>query len=584
MAKIKKFLKSKKFWIPFLGVIGMTTFSLGLRKNALSKVSPAQDKTDTVPTIKHPVQSLSFANDTLDSYISALLTYRNNKVVRYLVKNSRAHRMQLPYFVHEWWHHHNKKITYWLKYKYLPSHFMQLKMHEEISANVAAIATADLEYQLADDKEAVIKKYENTYMSFYFDAIKNGTIKPESADPADLDKKYRLLINGSIEMWEQKFRAHYTPSLTFSLKQYLRNYGFHKPTDKNYRKMLSHMYTFGDVDLSKYIERDACFPDIKLDIFNGLGNVRSFNKSSELRETVINHVYAFADKLPYFPVHQRRAVLQHILIAAKVKYELRQLKGLALEPNNKAISCAYDKVCFELSQDGTYAKFIDDCTFLDKARIPFMDEKICFNAFGMSSIIDEKNRTDIAQFYYFQHTDLTKLMKHFGINRLPTDRTLWDDFSAAYVSHPTVEKLILSIPQDTYLFASTHDTSAISDALITEKSSPKDNLSKFGKHLSQNLFVAIPNFEEALLNPSAITPEVRDTLKKLFKAFNDIPAEFRECDVIGSQRYVQTHGNPHYFEYKDAPFQPCFTTSRKRAYQNNLATLRRARQRRSQSK
>lgn len=324
MPKVKKFLKSKKFWIPFLNVAGMASLAFGLRGGQSERPSvPESPSKDSVPMITAPVQSVSFINDTIDFYATALLTYNNSRIVRFLVKNSHKHRMQIPYFVHEWRHHHNKKINYWQKIKYSPAQFIQLRMHEEISANVAAILAADLEYQLADDKNAVMNKYENTYMDFYFKAIKDGTIKPESTDTLERDKKFSLLVNGTIQMWEHKYRAHYTPSLMLMLKQYITNYGFQKPCDKNYRKILSHMYSFGDMDLSKYIKQDAVFPDYKIDILNELAKVPSLQGNGEFRENLFNAIYTHADQLQFFPVHQRKAVLQHIIISTKFKQNLK---------------------------------------------------------------------------------------------------------------------------------------------------------------------------------------------------------------------------------------------------------------------
>jgi len=286
--------------------------------------------------------------------------------------------------------------------------------------------------------------------------------------------------------------------------------------------------------------------------------------------------------LPYYPIHQRKAVLQHILIATKVRHELKKLDGLALEPNAKAISCAYNKVCFELSHDASFVNFIDNCTFLEKITVPFEDSKTYFDAFGVSSLLDESHYADIAQFYRFRNSDLTKLIENFDINRLPTDRKRCDELNIAYLTNPPMEKLILDIPQSTYLFASNAAQFIASDTSITGQTSSPNNPSKFSKHLSKKLFVNVPNFEEALLNPKALTPEIRDTLKKLFKEFNDIPAEFTNCNVKSSLHYIKQHGNPHYFEYSEAPFLPHFTTPLKRKYKNNLAILRRTRQQRCQ--
>ena len=551
--------------------------------NANQNVSAPQEQLkDSVPVVlvKNPVQMVSFRNDTLSHYASALLTYCNNKIIRNFVKNSKIHRMQLPYFSHEKWHHHNKKFTYWKKYKYSPSQFIQLRMHEEISANVAAILTADFEYQLAKDKQKVIQKYENTYMKFYFDAIKDGTIKPESTDSVELDKKYELLMNGTIRMWEEKFRAHYTPSLFSSLKQYLKNYGFHKPNNKNYQRALTHLYSFGGIDLSKYIKDDAEFIDIKLKMCDELADVKSLNKSKKARQSVIDDIFLNSDKLREFSDVKRPVALQHLFIAAKLKSELEKLNGYILEENNTAITAAYNKVMYELALDVNFKKMILSAADFKLTRVPFDDKeyKTCFKFYPVSNLLDKEDFEIIRNFYQFRNVDLTRLIEGFDFNDKPLDNAALTTFSGRYFSARPMEYFIHKLPQNANTKAEDDNQDLPTDASLTQTSANKTPKKTNIRRISKDLFVLIPNLEEPLLVPEAMTKEARRELKKLFDTYNQIPEEFKNCDMEAIEKYIEAHGNPHYFESKISPFKPRYAGKIKND-SLTLARLRRMRQR-----
>jgi hypothetical protein len=296
-------------------------------------------------------------------------------------------------------------------------------MHEEISANVAAILTADFEYQLAKDKQKVIKKYENTYMKFYFDAIKDGTINPECTDSLERDKKYGLLMNGAIRMWEQKFRAHYTPSLISSLTQYLKNYGFNKPHDKNYHRALTHLYSFGGIDLSKYIKDDAEFVDIKLKMCDELAGVKSLNKSKNERQSVVDDIFFNGDKLRKFPDAKRPVVMQHLFVATKLKFELEKLNAYDLRENSSAVTAAYNKVMYELAIDANFKKMILSSADFKMTRVPFDDKeyKTYLKFYPVSNLLDKEDFEIIRHFYQFRNVDLTRLINGFDINDKPLD-------------------------------------------------------------------------------------------------------------------------------------------------------------------
>jgi len=522
--------------------------------------APQKQLNDSIPAVlvKNPVQTVCFRNDTLSHYASALLTYCNNQIIRNFVKDSKIHRMQLPYFSHEKWHHHNKKFTYWKRYKYSPSQFIQLRMHEEISANVAAILTADFEYQLAKDKQKVIKKYENTYMKFYFDAIKDGTINPESTDSLERDKKYGLLMNGAIRMWEQKFRAHYTPSLISSLTQYLKNYGFHKPHDKNYHRALTHLYSFGGIDLSKYIKDDAEFVDIKLKMCDELAGVKSLNKSKNERQSVVDDVFLNGDKLRKFPDAKRPIVMQHLFVATKLKFELEKLNAYDLRENSSAVTAAYNKVMYELAIDANFKKMILSSADFKMTRVPFDDKeyKTYLKFYPVSNLLDKEDFEIIRHFYQFRNVDLTRLINGFDINDKPLDDTALATFGGRYFAKPSVEELIHKLPRNFSTKTEVVNQDLPTDASLVHITSGKAHKKANIRRMSKDLFVLIPNFEEPLLVPEAMTAEAQEKLKELFMTYDKIPDAFKNCDIEAIEKYIEMHGNPHYFESKISPFKP----------------------------
>lgn len=540
--------------------------------------APQKQLNDSIPAVlvKNPVQTVCFRNDTLSHYASALLTYCNNQIIRNFVKDSKIHRMQLPYFSHEKWHHHNKKFAYWKRYKYSPSQFIQLRMHEEISANVAAILTADFEYQLAKDKQKVIKKYENTYMKFYFDAIKDGTINPESTDSLERDKKYGLLMNGAIRMWEQKFRAHYTPSLISSLTQYLKNYGFHKPHAKNYHRALTHLYSFGGIDLSKYIKDDAEFVDIKLKMCDELAKVKSFNKSIKQRHIVIDEIFEHGAKLRQFPPAKREAVMQHLFVAAKLKSELDKLNGYALAANETAITAAYNKVMYQLTSDNDFKKMISECADFKLMSVPFVD-KTAVKFFPVSNLLVDEDLKIIRSFYQFRDLDLTRLIKGFEVNAKPLDDDAFATFSGRYFATPPFEKLIHKLPQTFNTKVEENNQELNPDASFSQPNSDKVQKKNNKHRMSKDLYVNIPDFEEPLLIPEAMTAEAQEKLKELFMTYDKIPDAFKNCDIEAIEKYIEEHGNPHYFENKSKPFKSHFD-SKKSKDSLTLTTVRKRKQ------
>ena len=579
MAKSSQWKRFRDFLLASVSLLVMADGAQVVSATNQNERAPQKQLNDSIPAVlvKNPVQTISFRNDTLDHYASALLTYYNNQIIRNFVKDSKQHRMQLPYFSHEKWHNHNKKFAYWKRYKYAPWQFIQLRMHEEISANVAAILTADFEYQFMNNKQAVIKKYENTYMKFYFDAIKDGTINPLSRDSIEQDKKYDLLMNGAIRMWEQKFRAHYTPSLVFSLKQYLKKYGCHKPNNTNYYRALTHLYSIGGIDLSQYIKKDAEFIDIRLKMCDELAGVKSFNQSAKQRHIVVDDIFEYGHKLQQFPKAKQEAVMQHLFIAAKLKCELEKLNGYILDKNSAVITAAYNKVMYQLATDSGFKKMISNCADFELTSVPFED-KTCVKFFPISNLLDNDDLRIIRSFYQFRNVDLTRLIKEFDVNAKPLDETAFVTFSGRYFATPPIEELILKLPQN--FKTKDEDTPDLpEDASLSQPSNNKKQTIKAQRRMSKDLFVDLPDFEKTLLIQETMTKDAQNELKELFESYDKIPEEFKNCDITAIEKYIEEHGNPHYFEYKEAPFKPR-PTSKKKKDTLNLATIRKVKRER----
>lgn len=169
--------------------------------------------------IKHPVATIAYYTDTLYQTTSTLLMYHNGKIIRYYVENHSSFCLNLPYVVHEDWHRHNFKSGFRINSKLSPYEYYKLCIQDEMTANLAAILTARYEYLCTKDKKAVINKYENTYMSFYFKAIKEKKIILQASEMTVQERSF--LANGVKKMWLETYYEHYAPKLYRMIPRYV---------------------------------------------------------------------------------------------------------------------------------------------------------------------------------------------------------------------------------------------------------------------------------------------------------------------------------------------------------------------------
>jgi len=235
---LKSFLHKYAKKITFTSLLGLSIFSgatyVAEKASEDTKAKTTQTVKPASKKVKKPVYEISYRNDTLERATSVLLYYSNNEITRNFVKNNNSYRMQMPYFAHEEWHHHNDSIQFRARYQLKPLEYYRLCMHDEISANLVAILTARYEYLAAENKKAIINRYKNTYMKFYFEAVEQGKIKPESKDSADIEKERSFLADGTLDMWVQKYKKAYAPRTYGSLRRFINRMGFPDKDNRNY--------------------------------------------------------------------------------------------------------------------------------------------------------------------------------------------------------------------------------------------------------------------------------------------------------------------------------------------------------------
>ena len=185
-----------------LVLVGGMAVGCGTNNSQKSNKKAPENK---VIKVDNPVKSVKYATDTISKTSSnALLYYVKGEIIRNYVDKDNKYKLDLPLFSHEDWHAYVDEINWRFGFKYTPLEYYKLCIHNEITANIAALLTARYQYIAAEDKEKFAKKYKGKFFGIYFDAIAKGEINPESNDANELKKECALIANGIQERWMQK--------------------------------------------------------------------------------------------------------------------------------------------------------------------------------------------------------------------------------------------------------------------------------------------------------------------------------------------------------------------------------------------
>lgn len=532
--KIRKFFR--RYRIPTLAavmtgfsVLGGFMFKQGVAKSEDVAPQTLKDTTQKVllPRVKTPVLNVAYRTDTLERATSTLLFYSRGLITRYYVENNNSFRMQLPYFAHENWHHHNDNIGYRMRYYFTPIEYYKLCMHDEISANIAAVLTARYEYLAAPTKakrKAVINRYKSTYLKFYFEALEKGKIHPEKRDKKHFEAEMRFIANGTQKMWLQKYASFYAPRTYRMLQRYVARSGLVEDSKKSYNFVLNKMYTIGGVNFAQYMEADINTADDKVRLAEQLRKVKTMRTGGI---DIMNHVNSSYDLMAKVSVHNTTEAFQNLLISAQLKYMLQDKTAEQLQENPQLVNLCFVKIMNKVRADKSFKDAVMNYPLI-------ADNRMNLNR-------TDKNDADIIrQMYQFKGVDLLPLISNYKQEAMPIrsmeDFCSFENYNADYVTALEDSRMEDEI-----------DKAAISPFLPLKDEPTAENASASKNRYSAMQNLKIPNLQEPIL--TAATADDYFQILQCVREFENIPQVLKECNTAAQKKYLREH--PEYMKQNE---------------------------------
>lgn len=510
---IKRWYKAlRNRWISYATVI-----VTGLGAVACNSETPAKfegKKVNTVENnakVKNPVKQIRYVTDTLSARNGrALLFYRNGYITRNYVDKDNWYKMSLPLFSHEDWHAQVDKIKWRSRYKYTPFEYYKLCMHNEITANIAALLTTRYQYLAAENKKEFAKKNNKGVLGFYFKEVLAGNIKPGSKNPKELDKEYSFIANGMEDAWMKRFSKWYMPSIYGMMQRYVGNNGLIEDSKRNYSYVFKYMYTIGGVDFSKYLKEDIKPSDARVFLADGLSKVLSMRDGGVDIMDYINTGYPL---LKNVGMDKQKEAFQHLLISSKLKYELRNRTGDELQTNPQIIDMYYRQILAKLQSDKTFEEYV--------GNFPSINE----NSYAVGYTNAKEYRKVISQLYTFNGVDLSSAVNNFKVGNIPVQTADFDNFN--FINNQYYWSPVSEIRDEVWYTPYIKSDTEKNDNLSVQKKSPK--------RVSDWQFITIPDYRQPIL--SVMSDESNKAILQAIKDFDDIPLVLKECDTEAQKAY-----------------------------------------------
>ena len=539
--KIKNNKYLKRFFIPVIisgavagGVVGgLNDKPQQTKKNV--KIKPKIENVAKADTVTDPILEIKFRTDTLDKPRGGtLLYYLRGGITRYFVDNNDSYRLQLPYFCHEKWHEHNDKLKVNIHYL-TPLECYKLKMHDEISANMCEVLTVRYEYLFANNKKAVLDKYSKKHLAFYTDAIKKGIIHPEDNSPAAREKEWKFIANGTRDMWMETFSKQYSANTYLRMCLYLQWMGVSNSKNDNYSILANKIYTIGGVNFFALMDHDIEVHDDVVTLKNRIGQISSF---SEKNRTLVDHVntdYSLLDKVPE---DKQLEAIQHLLIAARLKYMLRDINVEELKNKPNTITACYENILAKVHLDMTFVDFVRRYSLIGHKPNP------------QKKTEDSTYKKIVSKMYEYKGVDLTTLINGFSEKYVPVaayssfllntnivkmnNLSNINSASSFWNRDPFVSQFTLNAELD--------NMRKISKQKPEKK--PAGTTEKTVDRFSDTLYMRVPNFFQPILEHA--TAEQLQEIREIYEDFASIPSEFIHCNVQQQRKYLEK--NPDYIE------------------------------------
>lgn len=520
MAKFRKTIEDLKRklsqWGKVFFIFGLSQLGVGCKEKVAEPQKPAKVAVvPPKPIVKNPVGSSTYVVDTLDSPRGGVLLFCSGKsIVRYFVENNDRYRMRLYLFVHEQKHKDNY-LKGLRSVKVSPAQYAKICMHDEISANIAALLTLRYEYLTADDKESVIKKYENSEYDYYFRALKAGKIFPEKEDKVNRDAEWSFIMNETRDMWMRRYAPVYQPSVWRMVERYTRRMDdkiSSSMLEKYYQKGLRIAYNIGGVDFSKYMDKDIEPQDKNFSLLDQVVSLKIFkNKQDEAFKSVQKQIKNFEDE----DVPITYELVSQIYFAEAIKSALADISAKEIENNPEIVNVYFNKI---------YTTFTGNEDF-HKLVFATADNSYRFSSLMRKSTSDLSSRI-YEKIYAFKGLALNKM-----ISALPQD--IYHPYfglggNGRLQSREFAATIFLDFQLEQMRLNSKEPPSVKRGAIQSEEKSRK----------SDTQVIALPDFTQPILVAS--TQDDMLEIKKCIDDFYNIPYEMRHCDLKAQQKFLKT--------------------------------------------
>ena len=513
--KIENLKRELSKWGKVFLILGASQFGFGCKEKApepqkAAKVAVVPPK----PVVQNPVGNSTYVVDTLDAPRGGTLLFCSGKsIVRYFVENNDSYRMRLYLFVHEQKHKDNflKGLR---SVMVSPLQYAKICMHDEISANIAALLTLRYEYLTAEDKESVIKKYENNEYGYYFQAVKSKKIFPEKEDSASRDAEWSFIMNETRDMWMRRYAPVYQPSIWRMVERYTRRMGESistKKQNKYYQKGLKIAYDIGGVDFSKYMDKDIELQDKNFSLLDQAVSLKIFKNEQDL---YFNAVQKHIDDLKKegFPITYD--LVSQIYFAEGVKSVLSGISAEEIEKKPEVVGVYYNKISTALCNKKDFCDLV-------WATMP-MDYKnaLLLRKFGVHS-----SQEIYKKIYAFKGADLSQMISGLPKNIYKPSMSEYGDFCMK-----NKELAVMG-----FVDFELAEMRQNSEKTLLVTSSAKQN--KEASRKSENQVVALPDFTQPILIAS--TPEDMLEIKKCIDDFYSIPYVMRHCNIEAQKKFLK---------------------------------------------
>ena len=197
----------------------------------------------------------------------------------------------------------------------------KVNMHDEISANMAELVYLRDQYLKTGDISIFEKEFDGCF-AFYAEAIKNGTIEPNSDDPEKFAQEMAFMVNGTQKMWMDIFSESYIEQNAAASIEFNDPEGKYKQFyDENYAKAVKSCYNIGGIDFSLYMQQDVEIPQAGLEKmeemrrFNKVTGSDSYEALSEYTNAEITQKYGLPAYEQGMSMEEYEKLLKHHLAA-----------------------------------------------------------------------------------------------------------------------------------------------------------------------------------------------------------------------------------------------------------------------------